>query len=425
MFRLTLFEMKKIGKSNFSRILMLALLLFFIGYYVFIYINTIRVEDEIQVLKNDIQLTEQQLAELYKALETADDAEAAELNGNIDFYEEWAEKKQTNLALYEEENWEAVLQQEIDETEPVAGNMRYNGQTHTYTHPTLFTLETYIEMSKWMQEKEITPIFPVDRHLHYMTLYDREVLSSSPADAEMIMDSIRDYSNKYSPSSIHYLYRLFELMFGFFGVVFFLFLFGDIVTREGLGGNGPIHLLRTQPIRRDKILTSKYLAAILFSLMTIVGTIAFSIIVGGIFDRIGDWEYPVLIYGEERTFTFMGMGSFLIKASSMFMLILLFCLSILFLLSIMTKRVLITIGVTLGILLTGIYMSEELVTSNIAHYIPFQYFSVFDVITNEYALNMDNFKFTYMNGMVSLSVSSLIILLITYVFSIVQFRNSN
>ncbi|WP_010094067.1 ABC transporter permease [Ornithinibacillus scapharcae] len=425
MFRLMLFEFKKIGRSNFARILIVALILFCIGFYAFTYVNTTRIEDEIQSIQSTIQFTEQDLNKQRETLKTAEGAEATELKNNITFYEEWLVGEQNKLELYNDENWQAILQQEIDEAEADAGSMRYNGQTHTFSHPTLFTLDTYVAISKWMQNNEITPLLPVDRHFSYVTLYDKEVISTSPAEAEMIMETFRKNSIKYSSSSIHYLYRLFEISFGFVGVIFFLFLFGDIVTKEGLGRNGPIHLLRTQPIHRDKILASKFLTTIVFSSITLISIIAFSIIVGGLFDRIGDWDYPVLIYGEERTFTLMGMGTFLLKASSLFLLILIFCYSILILFSILTKRSLITTGLTLGILLIGIGMSKELVTSTIAHYIPFQYFSVFNVLTNELALTMENFNISYVNGMVSLSISSVALLLITYIISVIQYRKSN
>lgn len=404
---------------------MLAVLLFFISYYVFVYVNTTRIEDVIKPLKDDIQRTELALEEDRVALKSANDAEVKEIEESIDFNETWLEERQAKIELLETENWNTLLQLEIDDTEPVISVMRSENQTHTYTHPTLFTLETYVETSKWMQDKNVVPLLPWDRYFSYMTLYDREVNSTSAAESKIIMEFMEDNSNKYSSTSIHYLFRLFGLLFSFIGVVFFLFLFGDIVTKEGLGRNGPIHLLRTQPIKRYKILVSKFLTAIIVSFFILVCAGLFSIIVGCLFDRFGDWQYPVLIYGEDRTFSFMGMGVFLVKAISMFMLILLFCFSILFLLSIWTKRVLVAVGLTLATIFMGIKMSEELATSSLAPYIPFQYFSVSEVLTNELALSLGNFNLTYWNGMISLSVASLILFVVTYMVSIVQTKFGN
>ncbi len=411
--------------TTFFRILLVALLIFSIAYYVFIYMNTTRVEDEIKPIKEDIQRTELTIEENKLALESAEDTEIEEIEGTLEFNENWLEERQIELRLLEEHNWDAFLQKEIDQTEPDIGRMRYENQTHTYSHPTLFTLETYVAMSKWMQEKDIVPLLPWDKYYSYVTLYDREVNSTSAAEAEKIMNYIKENSNKYSSASIHYLFRLFGLLFSFIGAVFFLFLFGDIITKEGLGRNGPIHLLRTQPIKQYQILASKYLTVILTSLLLLLCAVIFSLIVGSIFDRLGDWDYPVLIYGEDRTFTLMGMGEVLIKATFLFMLILLFSYTILFLFSILTKRVLVAMGLTLGLLFIGMKMSGGLVTSSIAHYIPFQYFSVFEVVTNELALTLDNFNLTYTNGIISLGIASLVLLVVTYIISFVQSKKGN
>lgn len=387
--------------------------------------NTTRVEDEIKPLKDDIERTQLAIDETKIALESAEESEVQELEDSLEFHENWLEERRSKVALLENENWHALLQIEIDQTEPDIGQMKFENQTHTYTHPTLFTLETYVEMSKWMQEKNIQPLLPWDRYFSHMTIYDKEVNSTSRAEAEMIMELFKDYSNKYSSTTVHYLFRLFGLLFSFVGAVFFLFLFGDMVTKEGLGRNGPIYLLQTQPIGRYKIIISKFLTTILTSLFILLGAVVFSIIIGSIFDRFGDWEYPVLIYGEDRTFTLMGMGMFLMKAFSMFTLILIFCYSILFLFSILAKRVLIAIGLTLVTLFIGSAISGEIIATNVAHFIPFPYFSVYDVLTNELALTYENFNFSYANGIVSLSIASFIIFTVTYVFSIVQTKLSN
>jgi ABC-type transport system involved in multi-copper enzyme maturation permease subunit len=413
-------------KTFFFRILILALLVFLMAYYVLVYINTTRIVDVIKPLKDDIQRTELAIEGDKIALENAEDSEVRGIEDSLEFNESWLEERQAEVEVLEEENWDAFLQMEIEDTEPHIDRMRYENQTHTYSHPTLFTLETYVEMSKWMQEKNVTPLLPMNRYFYYVTFYDQEVNSTSRTEADSIMNYIRENSNnKYSSTSMHYLFRLFGILFSLIGVVFFLFIFGDIVTKEGLGQNGPIHLLKTQPIRHYKIIASKFLTVILSSFFLLLSAVVFSIMVGGIFDRFGDWHYPVLIYGQDRTFTLMSMGVFLVKATAMFMLILLFSYSILFLFSILTKRVLVAIGLTIGTLIVGMRLGGELLTSSVSQYIPFQYFSVFEVLTNELALTSDNFNLTYMNGITSLGMVSFVLLVITYGLSIVQSKKGN
>lgn len=426
MLKLVRFEIKKIWNTTFFRILLVVMLLFFAGYYVFVYNNTTRLEDVTKPLEDALQPMELSLEENKKALELAEeDIEKKELEETIEFEENYIKESKTEIELLQEENWDAILQIWIEEAEQYAESMRINNDTHTYTFPTLFNLETYAAISKWMQEKDITPLLPADRHFSYLTFYDREVISTSRAEAESIMEYMKELSNKYSSTSIHYLFRLLGMCFSLIGVAFFLFLLGDIVTKEGLGRNGPINLLHTQPIKRRNILASKFFTAMLISLFILVSAIVFSIIVGSVFDRIGDWQYPVLIYGEDRTFTLMSMGAFLIKAIGMFMLILFFCYTILFLFSIITKRALVALGLTVATILFGTLVGEELITFSISHYIPFQYFSVFEVITNELALTLENSNLTYMNGMISLSIASLVVLVVIYIVSFIQTKISN
>jgi ABC-type transport system involved in multi-copper enzyme maturation permease subunit len=421
MFRLIQFEIKKLFKLIFFRIILMALLLFFLAYYVFIYINTVSSDDEITKLESSIQKQAQSLAEREEKLETAEGGEAAEIQREIDFWKDWLEKDKATLQYYKEEDWASILQQEIEKAEQTAGGLEYTGQTHTYTYPTLFTAQSYGDKSNWMIDKKVTPLFPVGE-MFWITLYDREFLSEE-GPSEEIKDLYIEQSKQYSASGLYYLYHFFGIFFGIIGAVTFLFLIGDIVTKEGFIRDGPINLLRTQPIHRNKILVSKFITVMLLSFLVLLTIVLLSFMIGTIFDRFGDWEYPILIYGEDRTFTFMTLGMFLLKSTGMFLLILLFCFSILFLFSILTKRVLITMGLTLSVFVIGIRWSEELMTSSFAHLVPFHYFKVFDVISNEFALTMDNFNFSYMNGLISLGVSSLVILFITYGISIIQNRN--
>lgn len=237
-------------------------------------------------------------------------------------------------------------------------------------------------------------------------------------------ESIKKFSTKYSSAGVFYLYHLFGILFGVFGAGFFIFLFGDIITREGIGANGSIHLLHTQPIRRRDIYVSKYVVIVIATFLFLLGISILSLSLGTIFDRFGDWNYPVLIYGEEYTFHFMNMGTFLGKSVILFGMILLFCYSLLFLFSIAVRKSVIAIGLVLITIALGINMSGESTLSTIAHYIPFHYFSVSKVVSNELAVSMQNFNFSFSTGVVSLAVSSIGALLAAYLLTKVQSKFS-
>ena len=72
----------------------------------------------------------------------------------------------------------------------------------------------------------------------------------------------------------------------------------------------------------------------------------------------------------------------------------------------------------------GIKLSEESVLSSLSPYIPFHYFSVPQVVTMELAVTLKNFDFSYTNGLIALGISSFIILAVTYIVSVMQYKFS-
>src|SRR5699024_9956607 len=207
------------------------------------------------------------------------------------------------------------------------------------------------------------------------TIYDIEF------DQPGMEDYIPDMHEKDSSSGLYYLYHLFGMLFGIIGAIFFLFLFGDIMTKEGIGKYGMFHFLYTQPIQRDKILSGKILAVALTFILIHLGTSDVSLLTGTIFDRFGDWCYPILIYEENFSFSLMNLSTFLFMSTVLFVMVLLFCYALLFLFSVITKRASIAIGITLGILLIGMKWSDDMMESAIAPYIPFSYFSIPEVMS--------------------------------------------
>ena len=68
MIKLMQFEMKKIVKSNFFRIILLGFCIFIVAYYVFIYLNTMRVEDLIVEAERTVQFNNENLKDLRDSL---------------------------------------------------------------------------------------------------------------------------------------------------------------------------------------------------------------------------------------------------------------------------------------------------------------------------------------------------------------------
>ncbi len=411
--------MTKIIKSNFFRMILLGFCIFIVAYYVFINLNTIRVEDLIVDAESTVQSNNENLERLRESLDASDEQGKKQIEDELEFWGEWSKKDEIKLKALQENDWTTLLELAIAEDED-----RLSAYTkddyYTSSWPTPFTMETRLEGYRWLIERNIDPVLRYDFWSH-MTFYDVNFQVDGISEEEHKAWLVK-LSTKYSSAGMYYLNHLFRILFGVSGAVFFLFLFGDIVTKEGLGRSGPIHLLQTQPIRRDKVLLSKFLTVLLSSVFILVGASIISLILGTVFDSFGYWNYPVLIYGEAYSYFFMNMSTFILKSAFLFFMILLFCYSILFLYSILTKRASIALGLTIATIIIGIKLSEGSVLFSLAPYIPFYYFSVPQVMTMELAVTLKNFDFSYMNGLISLGVSSFIILFVTYIVSVMQYK---
>lgn len=416
------FEMSKIFKAKLFRILTLIFLLFMIAYYAFVYINTIRVEEIVLEMEDRVHSSQEQLQEMKDAIDVEEGDGDSGMQQELEFFAEFIKKDELGLQAYEKGDWATLLNLEIEEVESDIETHVFNREYYTSSWPTLFTQEIRLEQQKWMRDKEIIPVLPLDLFA-WRTIYDVDYPIEG-ADDDYLKEVVENLSNKYSSTGIYYLNHLLKLLLGVFGITFFLFLFGDIVTKEGLGRNGAINLLRTQPIQKEKIIVSKFITVLVLSALLLLGTAGIALLLGTVFDRIGDWNYPVLVYGEDYAYEFISMSTFLFKSLLLFFMVLLFSYSLLFMFSLLTKRMIIALGLTLATILLGIQLGEEAILMSFAPYIPFHYFATPQIVTMELAATLKNFEFNFTNGVLVLGIYSTILLLITYVLSVLQYKKS-
>ena len=91
MIKLMRFEMTKIVKSNFFRIILLGFCIFIVAYYVFIYLNTMRVEDLIVDAESTVQWHNDYLDRLRDSLDASDEQGKKQIENDLEFWEEQAQ----------------------------------------------------------------------------------------------------------------------------------------------------------------------------------------------------------------------------------------------------------------------------------------------------------------------------------------------
>ncbi|AWE09145.1 hypothetical protein DCE79_18175 [Lysinibacillus sp. 2017] len=413
MIRLIQFEMKKLWRSSYFMWLLMVLVVVVLAFYVYIYANTTSIDTEITKQQDSIYTTEQHIAELNKKIEAGIKEPGVNLEKEVGLYNEMLATDYLILNALEQQDWSAyfsLLTKNHEYAVQIANGELLQQSYNTYMWPTPYTTISLGEKYAWMQKYVVEPVFPIHT-FSWMTTYDEEF-----SDA-IVENFVLTSSNKHSSTGLYFSYELFAYGLSLIGIVYFLFLFSDLVTKEGYGRNGPIQFLWTQPIKRYQILMVKLIAVMVISIMLLALVWGLAMLLGITFNNGGDWYYPVLIYGENNHLSFIGMGLFLLKSFSLFLMFLLFSYSLLFLFSVLTNRAIIALGLTIMTIFVGIQIINQSLTFTYTQWVPFHYVNVFEVVSNEYAVRHDQFAISYETGMLTLFVGSVIILLFTFVLS--------
>ena len=411
MIRLIQFEMKKLRRSTYFKWLLLLLVIAVLSFYAFIYANTVSIETIIGRQQETIFMAEQSISEMKKKLDDGIKEEGVS-EESIAFNEQILSKDKAILNALEQQNWSdyyALLPKEFEGIVQTAKSDLLKPLSNTLIWQTPYTNIALGEKYQWMEQYAIEPVFPIDWST-WMTTYDEGYEDS------VIEDTVTSNSHNHSSAGLYFSYELFGYSLTLLGVIYFLFLFSNIVTKEGYYRNGSIQLLRTQPIKRYQILFVKLVTILITSIMITALIWGIAMLLGMAFHNSGDWYYPVLIYGEDSQLTFMALGQFLLKCFGLFFMLLLFSYTLLFLYSVLSNRAIIALGLTVVTLILGIQLTTQSLVYSFTQWIPFHYVNVFQIVTNEYAHLHDQFSISYVNGIISLLTASVIVLLFTKSF---------
>lgn len=415
MLHLLRLEFTKMKRSRFTFVLLFVLFVSLCSYFFYIDRKETKLDEAKAYVVNSLEYNKDFYESAKKELDEKDGKADQILQNNLTVSERQYNAYKMMNEGFTNNNWSLYWQGEIlnSGSSEEGKKKELEFVAKSYTYPTPFTVFSGMDQMRWMEERSIQPIF-LTGSLTWLSLYDEEF--SEPIAKEIALK----YSQKYSTSGIYFIYHLFGYGFGFIGLMFFLFLFADILTKEGFGRNGPIQMLRTVPVRRSTFWFSKAFTVIGGSFLVICCITIVGVALGTIFNRFGDWDYPILIYGPDRTYSYLPIAEFLGKSLWLFLLVLAFSFTLLFLFSILTNRAILAIGLTVIAIIIGQTLTDQASLLSWVHWLPFHYIEAYPILSGEYAIKTDNPLFTYQQAILSLSLSTLILLLIT--FSAVKLR---
>ena len=290
---------------------------------------------------------------------------------------------------------------------------------HNYSPTSIFGYETAIAQKEWMKEHRIQPVFAGTFIPSIHDQWKEEHRKEKKANEQ--------HNRKVDHSGLFSLYMYFRDYLYFIPLLLFLILVGAGFSGER-GKRPTLQLLETLPIMKRSLFLGKVLFSSVVAIGSAIVVFLFAVLVGTVFNRFGDWMYPVLHYHSRKEFQsfdftgqrafeggyhFMPLGEFLLKSFLLYVCIALFLLALTNVLGLFIRQPLVVYSLTGLISVVGYLASWKF--DDFAQYSPFLYLNIPKIVNGEILTLMDNPAITvYMGCAVLLGVTAFL-LVVTYV----------
>ncbi|WP_096155607.1 ABC transporter permease subunit [Bacillus sp. FJAT-45066] len=434
-----IFEWRKLVRRKlFFQTNVVLLLLVFMGYYLLAQQSLEKEQAFIQNVEGTIEFYNNFTGALKIYKEEAERNEE-----HREFYEELIKEEELKIAYYKEyqalmrdalagyhnNEWDKFYEYLLHHNRVInqeEGIYKLSKIVHDYASVGRFTVGASIDEKLWMMEKNVRPIFPgyfIPTMHHYFQKDET--------------DRYEDYieaNTKVDHSGLYSLYLLFQHHVHLAPMLLLLFLLGGGLATER-GKKRTLSLLKTLPIAEKQLFFGKVLHSSMIATLNIFGLFSLVLLIATIFNRFGDWYYPILKYhsfsysnSEEYTgskvegygYEFLPLGEYLFHTIALTILVMLFLLTFTILLSVLLKNIL-SVFATSGILLVAGYVLTTQFLTEKAHLSPFTYFNIPKITNGELATIIDNQKINIVSGSAILSLTSIAFIILGY--GILRFKN--
>lgn len=319
-------------------------------------------------------------------------------------------------------------QQEIAEVNPTAEALNQKSFNDKLKHSLeemnqeiLMQEETFQIMAnerKPLDGKLTLPTYP----LYRMNLND-----------ELVKKKLPPQSMRYGTKNSIFTAILVSYLASGLGLIILFLLFGDSLTKEM--EDNSLYFYLAQPIQRGRLFLTKYILTWAQSVVVIGLFLVFGFIFASVFSGGSSFFYPVIAFSN-MNMDFIPIIQYIGQVYLLFTFVLAFCFSLHFLVSIFLKKTSLSLIITMVLLFEGysISMLNSEFTRKIAPFNPFIYlnsskifvgydfhpFATRLVENQEYYANwclprtIHNAQISNVNGMITLSIGTAILLLIGY-----------
>lgn len=277
-----------------------------------------------------------------------------------------------------------------------------------------------MEEKKWLLKHHVQPVFSGEFIVTIFHYWD---------EAHAFYQKEWEEANrKVDSSGLFSLYLYFNQYFYFVPMIlFFLLLGGGLATDTGK--KSTLRFLMSQPLSLRHIFHGKVLSSFIVVLLSSTVIFASVLLIGTIFDRFGDWYYPILVYDSQSLansanyngtyvqgmgFHFTPLGHYLVKCIVLFLIVLLFLIILSTFCSLFIKNQLGVFMIVILLSASGYVLSIEAL-SEVAHLSPFTYFNIVKIINGEVSTVHNNPHINFMTGSIVLFISSFVVMTIGHV----------
>ncbi|MCG7343485.1 ABC transporter permease subunit [Sporosarcina sp. ACRSL] len=433
-----LFEWRKLKRQGLFRQSIIVLGLFaVIGYFLLGQISLKKEAEYIEGLDESIALYKDIVIPDYeRQLDTLDIEKAeAEKSGDeamIMYYEDVAlHHRETMLAYfqeilansemgkiaYEKQDWQSFYRYQLFNNRQSSGEF-----TNKYVHweigqRSYVMLEASKAEKEWLMKHKVQPIISGDE---IPTIYE------SWHDKEMKKWHV-EKNRKVDNSGLFSLYLYMDNYVYFIPVLLLLFVTGAGFAGEK-GKRPTIQTLQKQPIAVRSLFFGKVITAIIVGISGLVGIFAFVLLVSTLFNRFGDWYYPIFHYNSKKVveaegytgmrafeggFDFMPLGEYVLSGVALSVCIFLFLIALTHVLGLFIPRAFAVYSLVMLISGVGYFLSVKL--GDFAQFSPFTYLDIGRILNGEVATVLNNPGVTVLNGCLVLLGMTILLTGIGYV----------
>ncbi|QTD40018.1 ABC transporter permease subunit [Sporosarcina sp. Te-1] len=431
------FEWRKSKRKGLLGQIMVVLAIAVVAGYVFLAEQVKEKESEtIGKIANEPIYAENELIPYYEESirETEESIQEANRNGengefiyghNIDYYNDRIVEAREKAALaakaavaYEQEEWAPLYDYQLYEDQQRLGIFA-ESKKGVHLPESFFGYEAAILQKEWMKERNIRPVFPGSYISNIHEQWKPEERRAKKWNNKMNRNI--DHSGLFS------LYMVFRDYLFFIPMCLLFLLVGSGFSGER-GKRPTLHLLETMPIKRRSLFLGKTIHASLTAMGSAVVIFLFVVLVGTLFNRLGDWMYPVLRYHSnyekqsfdftgnrafEGGYTFMPLGDYLLKALLLYVCVTLFLIALANIIGLVARQPLVVYALTSLISGAGYLLSWKL--NDFAQFSPFLYLNVPKIVNGEILTLLNNPAISVTMACAMLLGTTVILLVVTYI----------